>query len=749
MKFTRKKNNSNKNIKKLTNKITVINKKNKNTIKKNTNNKNNSNNKKNNKNKDDKCSSYNPFEDIFAIGTVKVKDKDYQNSLIKAFKTPYAPSKVTPKSDYYTYINYTWIQDVTEKLLKKQNYYTQHDSFRETQEKVYYDLMDLVNKYIKNNNTARSKSLKNLRDSLLNLDENSIEHHVNSMFNKIKTIGKEGSIYEILAFFNDNEMISFSSPLVLSLSPDQKNSNIYRNYLAAPQLAVYDYTIYIEDVEEDQQSLKYKKLFKKKYFEFVNKVFKVCLPKNNYTAQQVWDVELELLTAMGCNEVKKESPDYYNIVKKEDSLKLYGFDWEEFCKCMGYKKTPDFFICSSLNYLKCVMKLMQENDNWRTTKWEAYFVVMNLRQMVRFHKKWRHMYFEFWEHFVLGQPVPMPKEIYPVFGLSYCFNTLLTNEYIKEYKNEQNIAYVTDMANDLLQVFKRILNRNTWLSPQTKKYALLKLDHLKLIVGSPKLLREDPLIDYSPTDSWGNLAKLTKWRSKKELELEGEETIDIPVIDWANFKLIGTQAYVVNAYYTPTENAIYVPLAYLQKPFIDLDERGIEYNLAHIGYTLTHEMSHCLDDNGSKYNYQGNLQNWWTPHDKKIFDQKVKNVIEQYETFASYDGIEMDASLSTGENLADISGLAICSEFLRDFQLKNQDITSISSLSFQAFFQYVAIQDRQKIYDKAIKAQLKTNPHPMNKYRTNCPLARLKLFQSVYNIKKGDKMYWESTDTIW
>ena len=73
----------------------------------------------------------------------------------------------------------------------------------------------------------------------------------------------------------------------------------------------------------------------------------------------------------------------------------------------------------------------------------------------------------------------------------------------------------------------------------------------------------------------------------------------------------------------------------------------------------------------------------------------------------------------------------------------------IRAISYEAFFEYIAVQDRQKIYDDAIKAQLKTNPHPMNKYRTNCPLSRLELFQSLYNIKKGDKMYWQPTDTIW
>ena len=351
--------------------------------------------------------------------------------------------------------------------------------------------------------------------------------------------------------------------------------------------------------------------------------------------------------------------------------------------------------------------------------------------------------------FTRGLPVIFPQELYPIFALSLCFNTFLTNEYVERNKKQENIDYVENMAKDLVSVFKRIVSRNTWLSPKTKKYALLKLDHLHLIVGSPKILRADPLLDYSHDDAWGNLIKISSWRVNEFLKLDGKPIVDIPTINWGDFKLSGTQAYVVNAYYTPTQNSIYVPLAYLQKPFIDLDERGIEYNLAHVGYTLGHEMSHSLDDMGSKYDYKGNLKNWWTKEDRVKFDAKIKNVIKQYETFAAYDGIKMDASISTGENLADISGLAICEEYLRDFQIKNNDITPISALSFEAFFVYIAIQARQKIYEKAIKAQLKINPHPMDKYRTNCPLARLKLFQSLYNIQKGDKMYWSSTDTIW
>ena len=205
----------------------------------------------------------------------------------------------------------------------------------------------------------------------------------------------------------------------------------------------------------------------------------------------------------------------------------------------------------------------------------------------------------------------------------------------------------------------------------------------------------------------------------------------------------------MNAYYLSNENTIYIPYAYLQEPFIDLNVRGIEYNLATIGYTLTHEMSHCLDDLGSKYDENGNLYDWWTPRDKKLFESRIKNIIKQYETFAEDDGILMDASLSIGESIADISGLAICEEYLQDFHNKNNYVVPLRTLSFQSFFVYIAVQSRQKIYANAIKAQLKVNPHPMEKYRVNCPLARLKLFKNIYNIKKGDKMYWGNDEPFW
>jgi len=691
--------------------------------------------------------TFNRFEDSI-IDNKTYMNRNWKKDLIKVFHTPFAPSKITPRSDYYTYINYSWILEQTKLSQKEKKFYPQIDSFRLTQEKVYYELIDIVKEYTSTNKTKKAKEIKNLYESLVGNTEKKTEYHIKEAIETIDNYIKEDDLLKFLAHINSNEIVSWGSPISWSMDPDAKNSEIYRNNISPPVLTAYDYLLYIEDTQEDQDTLKNKRIFKKKYFTFVKQIFDEIIGQDHgLNPQDVWDVEYDMLNAMGCNSIKNESEDYYNVVTTSESLSKYDFDWKQFSKYLGFKKTPEFFICSSLNYLKCITKILKEN--WKTKKWRTYFIYIYARQIIRFDKKGRHIFYDFFGKFMRGQPVIFPEKIYPVFVLSLCFNTFLTNEYVERNQKPENIDYVNKMAQDLLIVFKRIIKINIWLSPKTKKYALLKLEHLKFVIGSPKILREDPLLGYVPDDPWINLQKITKWRFDKFIELEGKPIIDIPTIAWDNFKLIGTQAYVVNAYYTPTQNSIYVPLAYLQKPFIDLNERGIEYNLAHIGYTLGHEMSHALDDMGSKYDYKGNLHNWWTKEDRIIFNRKINNVIKQYETFAAYDGIKMDASLSTGENLADISGLEICEEYLRDFQIKNNDITPIRALSFESFFVYIAIQARQKIYSEAIKSQLKINPHPMDKYRTNCPLARLKLFRSLYNIQKGDKMYWSSTDTIW
>ena len=694
------------------------------------------------------CKDFSSFEKNYektALGKKQARQNTEQE-LVKMFKTPFTKSSITPRNNFYEYVNYEWINTIERQ--KRDKFYVLLDVFRFAQEKVYYELINLTKKYISENNTRKSKCFSNVYESMLNLNEINLQNHLTNMIEHIDENIKENNVWKLLATINSNEIISWSSPISWSMAPDAKHADTYINTISSGQYSLYDFSLYYDFPTDTKEDQKYKTQVRQRYLDFIDEMFDTCLGKNHgLHAKDVYDVEVELMGAYMCTDIKNESSEFYNIVHADEALEKYGFNWKDFATQLGYTDVPKKFVCTGLNYLKCACDSI--NTNWKTAKWRSYWIFLYAKQMMRFHKKWRKIYFEFFKKYLQGQEEIFPHEIYPVFGLSITFNTLLTDLYMEKNKNENKINYVKSMATDLKRVFERIIERNDWLSPSTKEAALKKFRYIDFVIGDPPKLREDPLLDYSADDAWGNMMKISDWKLKKYLKLDGEKVINIPAFDWKEFKMTGTQSYIVNCFYTAIENRIYIPMAYLQKPFIDLEERGIEYNLAHVGYAIGHELSHSLDNTGSQYDFRGNKVSWWTPRDRKIFNRKVANVIKQYETFASYDNITFDAAVGTGEDMADISGLAICTEYLRDFQDKNMMPTPIRAFSFHTFFTYIAIQGRQKVNKKAFAAQLKSNPHPMQQYRVNCALARIKLFVSLYNIKKGDKMYWPTMDTIW
>ena len=694
-------------------------------------------------------------ENLFKKNNIDITSANYnlEKEVVKDLKKAVSPSKITPNNDFYSYVNERWIKDID--IEDEQGYIVQVDNFRLVQDKVYRELVEILDKYTSDPITKKTKEgmcIRNAYESFKTLNTNEKTRYLSKKFvDYLDTLMEsELNLWEKIAKVNENEIISWGCPFVWSINPDDKNPKFYKCYLEPPQVSLLDIDIYFDDEEDTEEDKKYKSKYRLEYFAYLYSLFEIAFgPNHGFNVKDIYNCEVEMLNAMTCGLIKEEDEDGYNLISKDEALNIFGFDWEKFCKALGFKKVPEDFVTSNVNYLLCGTKLLKEK--WNSPQWRTYWIYIYIRQQCRWDEIGFLNFFEFQGRFLRGQEKAADLSIRPVFCMGFTFNTFLTNQYILNYKNNQAIEYVKMIAEDLKTVFIRIIKRNTWMEPKTKRIALDKLQNVKMQIGEPPNLRPDPLLDYKSDDPWGNLVKIAKWRHKQAVELVGKNVIDIPAVDWSEIqpKFISTQAYVVNAMYTPTENSIYVPLGYIQKPFVDLDERGIEYNLAHIGFTIAHELSHSLDDFGSKYNKYGQLENWWTEKDKKEFKKIQENIVKQYETYASYDKIVFDAWPSIGEDLADIAGFAICQEYLRDFQQKNEDILPIQSLSFEAFFVYFALQSRQKISKKAILAQLKTNPHPLDKYRCNVPLSRSRIFRAIYKVNKGDKMWWNYLNNIW
>ena len=686
----------------------------------------------------------------------RLQAKRSKRDFVKLLNSKFAPTTIQPTNDYYSFINYTWLQKVS--LPEQQKYIVQIDDFRLTQHKVYDELNEIVKEYIHKDKSAFAKNMKNYYSSILerNAPGNTrvLAKELGSFVDNI--CQTERTPWKILAHFNKYRYCKSRCPFEFNISPDDKESSVFRFHLSSHSFDIIDIHVYYDDPSDSPATKRYKENYRRVYKRYCRQVFNALLGKDHgYDTDSIYDVEVAIFNALGCTDKsipeKEENASTYHKITKEDAEKRFGFQLSEFCNELGFQRIPDKIIVSSLTFLKCGTDLLLEK--WNSQEWRAYWVYVQLSAYCRFTRDWKNIYFDFFGKFQRGQQkiIDNNDSVSVSLYMTLPFNRFLSEKYVEKNADPSILNYVEVLSKDLLAVFKKIIHANSWLQPSTKAAALHKLDKLHFTIGFPGEIPKDPPLHYEKHAFIANLDKISLYYTKMYIDMEGQKVIEMPDLDWNNYpaKFIGNQSYIVNASYTPSKNGIYINLGYLQKPFIDLHERGIEYNLAHIGYTLAHEMSHCLDDWGSQYDADGNLSNWWTPKDKKKFAAIQKDVIRQYQEFAARDGIHFDAAIGIGEDLADISGLAICDQYLRDFQNRNNDIIPIRRKSFETFYIYFAFQQRQKVAKQALSAQLKTNPHPLGKYRCNIPLSRSTIFRGAYDVLPGDKMWWHNSNMVW
>jgi predicted metalloendopeptidase len=464
-------------------------------------------------------------------------------------------------------------------------------------------------------------------------------------------------------------------------------------------------------------------------------------------------------------------PHYRNNIRgatrilSQDSMSLVGVDWPEMAKWIGYDPTPSdipsYFIVSQVGYLSSIMDLLKKE--WASDAWKSYWYFMYLRQLICFHDKWREIYLDFNDTLIRGKDTHFPREYFPIIGLAYAFPKTMTNEFTRRYKNDEMISKVREIGNTMLDCYKARIERNTWMSATTKKGALKKLNTLQLCIGEANLSAPDPThLDYDAKDAWGNLLKRsiqrTEYIAKHHLSCGNSVSRlsqeDLDIMNWGTMKLVGVQSFVVNAYYTPNMNSIYIPTAYMHSMNVQFG-RGYEYDIASVGFTFGHEISHALHVNSRIYNHKGVIKNWWSKDDIVTYERKIAAIRRQYEEISAKDGFVIDGNLSLSENLADVTGIAVCEDALNKYHRHLyddvNDITRdehVRENSFMNFYTYYAIQNRQYANFREILVQVLTNPHLNLKIRTNVPLMRSKTFHDVIGIKKSDKMYNDDFDAV-
>jgi endothelin-converting enzyme/putative endopeptidase len=414
---------------------------------------------------------------IITVKTQETKKQQFAKQLVALF----SPKSIKPENDYYSYINYTWVHSLT--VENKLTYLTKIDEFRLAQDNVYKQLNNIIETYISNNNNKLSHNLNAYYKSCTRLITVDYCRKISKeTLEQIDELRKDkNNLWKMLAWINRDETISDYAPFVWKIQEDEKNPGIFRCNINPINFPIVDLSVYYDD----GTNVEYKKKYRQKFLKFVTRFFQVTIPNDKkLSAQDVFDVHRDIFNVFGCKDIRTQKEDYYKVFAN-DSLSKYGFNWKEFSKELGFDYTPSFYITSNLNYLKCCSNLLLEN--WNSEKWRTYWFWIFTRRNIRITKKFEPFFYGFNGEFQRGQKQTVTDTEFnyingPVF-MSIPFNHFLTTEYIKNFKNIKFVKYVEVISEELKKVFIRIVSRNSWLTPKTKKYALLKLKHLKFIVG--------------------------------------------------------------------------------------------------------------------------------------------------------------------------------------------------------------------------------------------------------------------------
>lgn len=301
-------------------------------------------------------------------------------------------------------------------------------------------------------------------------------------------------------------------------------------------------------------------------------------------------------------------------------------------------------------------------------------------------------------------------------------------------------ARMVELVANLIEAYRISINSLDWMSDETKVKALDKLQKFTPKIGYPDKWRDYSTLEIKRGDLMGNLARISKFRSDFEYNKVGKP---VDKSEW----LMTPQT--VNAYYHPLMNEIVFPAAILQPPFFDL-EADDAANYGGIGAVIGHEIGHGFDDQGSRYDGDGNLSNWWSDQDRAEFEKRTSKLIEQFNELAPEEvpDTKVNGALTIGENIGDLGGSTIAYKAYK-LALAGKVAPVIDGFTGdQRFFLGYAQIWRSKIRSEAMKVRLATDPHSPGEFRCNQILKNLTEFHAAFEVKPNDELYMAESERV-
>ncbi len=530
---------------------------------------------------------------------------------------------------------------------------------------------------------------------------------------------------ELPALIAHLQQIGVTTPFDLDILQDKRNSTVYIAYLSQSGLGLPDRDYYVDDSDARLVGIR------KKYGEHTEKMLAMAGSKNaKQEAADILALETEIARV---HWTKVESRDpvktYEKVALKDLPGTAPGFGWKDYLDAVGVAgKIPDLVLYQA-SYLRNFAALFAKTP---LSTWKTYLRWAVLRDYARFlDKQYVDERFAFYGTTLSGIPENRPRWQRGVGLVDESIGEALGRVYVDKHFPPSSKARMEKLVANLLVTYRQSIDTLDWMGPQTKKEAQAKLAKITPKIGYPAKWRDYSKLVIAPDDLVGNVMRSRRFEFDRNIGKLGKP---IDRDEWF------MTPQTVNAYYNPFMNEIVFPAAFLQPPYFNpaADDAA---NYGGAGATIGHEISHGFDDSGSQFDGDGNLRDWWTAEDHKRFEEKTKALVAQFDAYSPVPGYFVNGKLTLGENIADLSGLAIAYKAYR-LSLGGKEAPAIDGMTGdERFFLSYAQGERDKTREEQQIVYLKSDPHSPDQFRANGPLSNLDAFYKTFNIKEGDKMY--------
>lgn len=657
------------------------------------------------------------------VGCSRSGDKSegpMQQQMVSGIEQTNMDKSVRPQDDFFAYVNGTWLKET--EIPADQ---TSVGGFRDLRENARQDVLVII------------QDLSTQTDVSQGSDEQKVADLYNSFMDTLRVqnaglaplqpeldaIAALTDKTDLAAHLAHARMIGGGGPFIPYVGIDAKDATRYAVHLWQGGLGLPDRDYYFK---EDERSV----ALREAYVEHIAKMFALAgWGDPAGSAQMLMNLETALAQNHWTNVQNRDSEKRYNKLTIPELTELApALDWRALLTAGGVGNLEEIIV-NQPSYLAGLSEVFERTP---LKDWRTYLRWTLLNNYAAFlNREFDDQNFAFYNKTLNGQDAPLPRWKRGVDTVNGSLGEVIGKVYVKKHFKPEAKARMVELVENLRTAYGEAITNLDWMSPATRQASLEKLARFTPKVGYPDIWEDYSRLDIRAGDLVGNIMRANEfqWIINRE-KLGGP----IRKHEW------GMTPQTVNAYYSPTRNEIVFPAAILQPPFFNMAaDDAVNYGA--IGAVIGHEMGHGFDDQGSRYDGDGNLRNWWTENDLAEFKARTSALVEQFASYQVFDDLNVNGELTLGENIGDLAGLTIAWRAYQN-SLQGEEAPIIDGMSGdQRFFLGFGQVWRYKDREETARNRVATDPHSPPRFRVLGTLANMPEYYEVFDVKEGDAMY--------